>query len=1022
MNNQYYNEHQLNVNNNLNFNQGSNSATKFDKKDQDNEEDGPFEIYGPGNVKYAELHSSANKPLRQLNPINSTVQVCPCCNSYLATKGILEPYSMCDKPDDFSNCGQGVVLYYAFLKYIIMVSVIISIGTSAFNAYLSNSYYNELTEVCNNVYRTQIKGTTGNENIYPACNLYYTEADKDFIYYSIVDTFLFRFSSVIAKDYRNLTYALNIHKTDTYEETVVNMSRINFSSLMFLFIFNLVFIFFLYNKSNAADFLVLTVSDYAVFMYNLYDVHGKFLNIKKEIEEKRAECTRTGKKYVPELVEQKKIGFFIDQIPSEIDQFKEFIKCKICKGNYNENFKINRIDFSYKIGELKKLQDKLENKKMKISKVENFPEFQKKNEGLNGDDRKYHKSFLEFCDSDDEKPLSKIKERRDEIQENIENIIEESKKNTMNYFGGAAIVTFDTIKEQELYMKNIPNNAVDYAIKFLKDLAYVFCSCCINKSSENIYYLKRNIKFEDAPEPEDIIYENLEVSYGNRILRTIGIYIISILICGVSFIIVVELNELQITLNEKDKSGHITFLYVLSLVLSVITSAIDVILEIVFETFTKWEKHTTMTHFYLSYSVKLTIFSFLNSGLLPLISELVFNESEGHEILISNMLMKFLVNAFVSPIMWTLSVGYYLKQAQIFLYKRKILIGTKTQKDLNTLFELPPMNVSAKYSYIFKTLLMSFLYIPIFPLGVAISFIGFAIAYWLEKINFAYYYKKPEMLNRYLCEFYTSYFVVVLFAYGVGDYIFMHDAYDTKTWSLLNIVVFGVLIIIPYNKLLSQDYIKFSDSQLYSNTYDQSYPNFNMDYERANPMTKQEGVMRYETARKERGLITNEEYQQNIKVVQNRDIMAGYFNRPRNYGRGFMGPQQINNNMFQPPYNNGNQVNIYNNNTREPNFPGYVPVNNPTNNINNQNIYGSQEIQPQMENQKLKANKSKVTGYSKNAGFASGNTGNVPIQASNPFQNNGFYPGGPGNLGFSGVQGYAPPPPNFQNAGYSSHN
>ena len=53
-------------------------------------------------------------------------------------------------------------------------------------------------------------------------------------------------------------------------------------------------------------------------MYNLYDVHGKFLNIKKEVEEKKADCFRTGKKYIPELVEQKKLGFFIEQIPSEI--------------------------------------------------------------------------------------------------------------------------------------------------------------------------------------------------------------------------------------------------------------------------------------------------------------------------------------------------------------------------------------------------------------------------------------------------------------------------------------------------------------------------------------------------------------------------------------------------------------------------------------------------------------------------------------------------------------------------------
>ena len=37
------------------------------------------------------------------------------------------------------------------------------------------------------------------------------------------------------------------------------------------------------------------------------------------------------------------------------------------------------------------------------------------------------------------------------------------------------------------------------------------------------------------------------------------------------------------------------------------------------------------------------------------------------------------------------------------------------QKELNEIYELSPMNVAAKYSYIGKTLLMSFLYVPIFP-------------------------------------------------------------------------------------------------------------------------------------------------------------------------------------------------------------------------------------------------------------------------------------------------------------------
>ena len=152
--------------------------------------------------------------------------------------------------------------------------------------------------------------------------------------------------------------------------------------------------------------------------------------------------------------------------------------------------------------------------------------------------------------------------------------------------------------------------------------------------------------------------------------------------------------------------------------------------------------------------------------------------------------------------------------------------------------------------------------------------------------------------------------------------------------------------------------------------------------------------------------------------------MASYFNKRRSFGSGFMGQNQRNNNVFQSPENNyENQMNIFNN-KNQPNFPNECDqVNNPANNINNQNIYVSQEIQPQKEKKKKrkkrKKDKSKKISHSKKTGLSSGNFENVPIIDSNPFQNIGFYPGGPTNNGFSGGQGY--PPSNYQNVGYSSH-
>jgi hypothetical protein len=243
--------------------------------------------------------------------------------------------------------------------------------------------------------------------------------------------------------------------------------------------------------------------------------------------------------------------------------------------------------------------------------------------------------------------------------------------------------------------------------------------------------------------------------------------------------------------------------------------------------------------------------------------------------------MKFLVNAIVTPGMWTLNVGYFIKRIKIYFATKngedKI---DYNQKELNELYEFPQMNVSAKYSYIAKTILMSFFYIPIFPLGIIISLLGFILGYWLEKFNFSNMYKTPEMLNRQITEFYTNYFVLVFFVYGIGDYIFLHECYENRTWSLVNIITFGVLIIFPYHQMLTFDYLHFEESSIHEEDYNEKYTDFLNDYERANPMTEKEGKLRYLEARKNRGLIKEEEFAQEKKEIQEENPMEAFSYQP----------------------------------------------------------------------------------------------------------------------------------------------
>ena len=72
-----------------------------------------------GQIKYAEMHKQATRPLRVIQDLTEEElkeYSCPCCGLPSQISGKLEPYDICDNPDHFSNCGQGVVLYYSYIK------------------------------------------------------------------------------------------------------------------------------------------------------------------------------------------------------------------------------------------------------------------------------------------------------------------------------------------------------------------------------------------------------------------------------------------------------------------------------------------------------------------------------------------------------------------------------------------------------------------------------------------------------------------------------------------------------------------------------------------------------------------------------------------------------------------------------------------------------------------------------------------------------------------------------------------
>jgi len=898
------------------------------RKDQTVYTDNEFNLDGLGKIKIAEQHASANRILKQIKDFDSKTIFCPCCYLPCEKAGTLERFGFCDDTDNFTNFGQGTSLYFSYFKYSIILmaaaSVIIAIPFLIF----SYQYTYALRKVCNYYYKNELN-IDEKKDLMDYCNLYITVEEFASGNYSLIDSPFFLFSSVNIKDYRKLYYRIYQDVDNKkFEKAILNYPLLSLLFSISLLIVNILFIIIIYNKNIGYDFDLISPSDYSVLITNMEDAFLHYLNVRKEYEElQKKEPDKLNKDGTPFDFEKemlKKLGIsdaYLEEYTkkkttknkkfnkfkkaktdknelkdnnhkknklSKLKEFSAYIENNICIGPKKEKYRVEQLNICYKLSDFMKLEEKLHLINKQIIKIKYHPYQIKKNDELQleGDKRKYFDSllsgynlfWLNCCEKGIE--LSKLNDEKEEIEKEIESRVKSQDINENN-FAGVAFVSFNTLKEQEDFLSQFPSNIVSYFLKIILDLKYLFCCCCLKKD------LKVNLDVIVAPEPEDVIYENLEYTSFQKTVRTIIVYIISILLIGICFGIFIGLNVLQENLN--NKAIHFILSYVISLLNTCVSSILNTTFQMILDFLTKMEKQYTMTEYYRSYSLKLTIFTFFTSAVVPLICELI-RRSSGYEILISNMLMMFLVNAFVTPIMWTLNFTFFLKEFRICLLKwnkdpKEVdKSHNMTQRELNDLFELPDMCISYKYSYLAKTLLMTFLYIPIFPLGILISLLGFILGYLLEKFNYSHMYKRPEMLNHKLCVFYVNHFDIIIFVYAIGDYIFMHDAYENGVIPLAKIIIFAIITIVPYSKLLKKNCLGVQESNINTKEYSEKFFTFSTDYERANPMTRKKGIKHYLQKMFESGKINDKEYRRYMKQFESLNLMKIYYDNRKNQG------------------------------------------------------------------------------------------------------------------------------------------
>ena len=864
-------------------------------------------------ISLAKIHREANRPLIKIKDFDGQTKFCQCCSLPSKDDIYLRNCSFCENTDKFAEYGRGTSLYFSFFRFSILIMSFCLVSMALPGFLLTANYTKEMTDVCNNI---KNKGINMTEK-FKDCLLFIGEEDEDNTL--DINDWEFRFNSRNLLMYRNMFIDHGGNK-EKINKVINNYNIMHMIGLASLFVIKILYIILLGNINKQYDMNVTSPGDFTIIITNLYsafDIFWKKINkINDKIKARNnnqniSEESKSQEKTNYSQYDMKEIGEIgLEDIPSKkeeiniLDAFNQFIKNKICTTDKEERFNIYDINICYKINDFMKMEEEIQEIKKEIYKINNekFQIIKNRLMGLKNEKRRFFYNPLDVLDlnvcqgecCERYHVLEEIIEKKSDLEKKLKELLEETKTLTEKNFSGVIFVTFNSIEEHENFLEPFPKNIISSFFINIKNLKYFLCCCFINKNKRKNFFLKRNISVEAAPEPEDIIFENLQYSSCERFIRMLFIYIFSLIIIAGCFIIILFLNNFQT--KRSNKKGVLPLVkYGLSLAISLVISILNSIFQYILENLTKKEKQISMTNFHLSFSIKLTIFTFFTSAIIPLISNYVFSKAE-FDLLVTNMFMLFITNAFLTPFMWSINFEFLLKKIKICLLTQNQ--ETYTQKELNELYELLDMSIASKYSYIFKTLLMSFLYMPIFPLSIAISLVGFVFGYFLEKFNFSHMYKRPDILNSKICEFYSNYFSINFFMLAIGDWIFLEESNKTNILSILNVLIFAGLIIIPYNQIFDIDFIGINESDLNQEKYEDCYFTFFNDYEKTNPMTKKEGIKNFMLKLEKDGLISRAEYSRILSNFDNTNLMETYYKARKNIGNALAQQSFVNMNKM----------------------------------------------------------------------------------------------------------------------------
>lgn len=423
-----------------------------------------------------------------------------------------------------------------------------------------------------------------------------------------------------------------------------------------------------------------------------------------------------------------------------------------------------------------------------------------------------------------------------EVEEKIE--IQRANFKNVSIFTGIAFVTFKTPYQAQLVKAFFKLSFLDrlkrsYNKKFKKQSKFLF-------DGQSILVIR-------APEPNEILWENLGVSDIFRLKQKVLNFFLTFVVLLLSFVVILLIYYFQSYVAANEHSLFIQYIVSYSGCLFIVI--INNLLVLIVTILAKRELHQNYTDYDTSLTQKKTAALFLNSACIYILVALSTNTFFGSNGLIYNIFSVFFSNLILQPIFFLLSPFYLYK-----IYKQRKLKKNPnayqiTQKQANKIFEGDKFEITVCYSNVLNVMIFSAFYAPLLPMTLVLGIITLIVFYWTFKYILLRRCCIPFFLGKEIGYEAIEIMEFVPLFLAVGDIFFNIIFYQTTgfiSYVTLAISIFNFLFPMGWlNKQLmpfEEKKIARLDSPLNTKEYFIARVDFTEEYDRCNPMTQKEAT------------------------------------------------------------------------------------------------------------------------------------------------------------------------------------